>query len=127
MNTIIFARGKDVEGQVAHCREYAERKGYTVAGVIVGQGQELPSIIKGLQTDVDLVLVKCMSRISRNALEGYTIQTELEIDCGVVVEVATDTPKDEAADRFMRSVMRAVMEHENATRERVLKALKRYE
>lgn len=127
MNTVIFARGKDIEGQIAHCRAHAERKGYTVVGVIVGQGRELPDIIKGLQADIDLVLVRCMSRISRNALEGYTIQTELEIDCGVLVEVATDTPKDEAADRFMRCVMRAVMEHENFTRERALRALKRYE
>ena len=127
MKAVIFARGKDIEGQIAHCREYAERKGHTVVGVIVGQGQELPGIIKGLQTDIDLILVKCMSRISRNALEGYTIQTELEIDCGVLVEVATDTPRDEAADRFMKSVMRAVMEHENFTRKRVLRALERYE
>lgn len=127
MNTVIFARGKDIEGQVAHCRAHAERKGYTVAGVIVGEGRELPGIIKGLQADIDLVLVRCMSRISRNALEGYTIQTELEIDCGVLVEVATDAPKDEAADRFMRSVMRAAMEHERFTRERALRALKKYE
>ena len=127
MNTVVFARGKDIEAQIAHCREYAERKGYTVTGVIVGQGQELPGIIKVLESDIDLILVKCMSRISRNALEGYTIQTELEIDCGVVVEVATDAPKDEAADRFMKCVMRAVMEHENSTRQRVLRALERYE
>lgn len=127
MNAVIFTRGKDIEGQIAHCRAHAERKGYTVAGVIVGQGRELPGIIKGLQTDIDLILVKCMSRISRNALEGYTIQTELEIDCGVLVEVATDAPKDEAADRFMRSVMRAVMEHEQYTRERALRALEKYE
>lgn len=119
MNTVIFARGKDIEGQIAHCREYAERKGYTVTGVIVGLGQELPGIIKALESDIDLILVKCMSRISRNALEGYTIQTELEIDCGVVVEVATDTPRDEAADRFMKNVIMAVWENEERLRERV--------
>lgn len=119
MNTVIFARGKNIEAQIAHCREYAERKGYTVTGVIVGQGQELPGIIKALEADIDLVLVKCMSRISRNALEGYTIQTELEIDCGVLVEVATDAPKDEAADRFMKNVIMAVWENEERLRERV--------
>ena len=124
MNTIIFARGKDIEGQIAHCRAHAERKGYTVAGVIVGQGRELPGIIKGLQTDIDLILVKCMSRISRNALEGYTIQTELEIDCGVLVEVATDDPKDEAADRFMKNVIMAVWENEERVRERVRREIK---
>ena len=128
MNTVIFARGKDIEGQVAHCREYAERKGYTVAGVIIGQGRELPEIIKGLQADIDLILVKCMSRISRNALEGYTIQSELEIDCGVLVEVAkADEQRNEAEERFMRSIIRYVMENEDFTRERARRALKRYE
>lgn len=124
MNTIIFARGKDIEGQVAHCREYAERKGYTVAGVIIGQGRELPDIIKGLQADIDLILVKCMSRISRNALEGYTIQSELEIDCGVLVEVAKeDEQRNEAADRFIKNVIMAVWENEECLRERVRRGI----
>lgn len=128
MNTVIFARGKDIEGQVAQCREYAERKGYSVAGVIIGQGRELPDIIKGLQADIDLVLVKCMSRISRNALEGYTIQSELEIDCGVLVEVAKeDAQRNDAEERFMRSIIRYVMENDDFTRERARRALKRYE
>lgn len=112
MNTVIFARGYNITGQVEHCMEYAERKGYTVSGVIVGQGRDLSAVIGGLGTDIDIVLVRDMSRLSRNALENYTVQTELEIDYGVLIEVANDRPKDEIAERLMRNIIKAVQEND---------------
>lgn len=118
---VIFTRGKNIRGQVDKCKAYAEARGYEVAGVIVGQGQELPEVIKGLGFEVDIVLVSCMSRISRNALEGYTIQADLELYCGTLVELASDEPRSEAFDKFMRNVMIAAKE--NATRERVRHSL----
>lgn len=112
MNTVIFARGKNIREQVERCKAYAERKGYKVNGVIVGGSHEITETIKGLQESIkiDLVLVNCMSRISRNALEGYTIQADLELDCGVLVEVANDRPRDEVQERFMRNIIVAVKE-----------------
>ena len=112
MNAVIFARGYNITGQVEYCKGYAERKGYTVSGVIVGQGRELPAVIGGLGTDIDIILVRDMSRLSRNALENYTVQTELEIDYGVLVEVANDRPRDEIAERLMQNIIKAVQEND---------------
>lgn len=112
MNAVIFARGYNITGQVEYCREYAERKGYTVSGVIVGQGRDLPAVIGGLGKDIDIILVRDMSRLSRNALENYTVQTELEIDYGVLVEVANDRPRDEIAERLMQNIIKAVQEND---------------
>lgn len=122
MNAVIFARGYNITGQVEYCRQYAERKGYTVSGVIVGQGRDLPAVIGGLGTDIDIILVRDMSRLSRNALENYTVQSELEIDYGVLVEVANDRPRDEAAEKFMRNIIAAVKEdakREQARKEKI--------
>ena len=119
MRAVIFARGYDIYGQVEFCREYAERKGYTVAGVIVGQGRELPEIIGGLGMKIDRVIVRDMSRLSRNAMENYTTQSALEFECGALVEDASEKPRDEAAERFMRNIIAAVKE--DAKRERARK------
>ena len=118
MKTVIFARGKDIKGQVEKCRAYAESKGYFVEAVIVGQGNQLADIIKGLDTDIEKVIVSCMSRISRNALEGYTIQAELELDCGVIVEVAKADISETATDRFMLNVMKAIHHDQQRAKER---------
>lgn len=109
---VIFARGYNIHGQIEFCREYAEKKGYTVACVIVGSGRDLPDILRGFGEKIDLVIVRDMARISRNALESYTIQSELELDCGALIEDASERPKDEAAEKFMRNIIRAVQEEE---------------
>lgn len=122
MNAVIFARGYNITGQIEQCRDYAEQQGYKIEGVIVGQGNDLPAIIGGLGTDIDLVIVRDMARISRNALTNYTVQSELEIDYGVQIETATGR-KEEATDRLMRNIIKAVQEeqrHEKERREKVL-------
>lgn len=118
MNTIIFARGYNITGQVEQCREYAEKRGYKVEGVVVGQGRDLPAVIGGLGTGIDLILVRDMSRLSRNALENYTVQSELEIDYGVLIEVANDKPRDEAAERLMRNIIKSVKEEQRREQKR---------
>ena len=123
MNTVIFARGYNITGQIEYCREYAEKKGYTVSGVIVGQGRDLPAVIGGLGTDVDLILVRDMSRLSRNALENYTVQTELEIDYGVLIEVANDRPRNETEEKFMRNIIAAVKEDARREQARIEKKI----
>lgn len=117
MNTVIFARGYNITGQVEICREYAELKGYKVEGVIVGQGRELPAVIGGLGEDIKRVIVHDMARISRNALEGYAILAELELDYGVTVEIATANKTSEVEQRFMTNIIKAVKE--NDIRERI--------
>lgn len=112
MNSVIYARGKNIKEQVEYCRAYAERKGYRVEYVVTGQARELPDIIKGFGKKIDRVIVRDMTRISRNALENYTVQADIEIYCGALVEVAKDEPKEEAFDRFMRNVVMAVRENE---------------
>lgn len=123
MNTVIFARGKNVREQVERCKAYAEERGYQVNGVIVGGSHEITDTIKALQESIkiELVLVSCMSRISRNALEGYTIQADLELDCGVLVQVADDKPRDEAMEKFMRKIIAAVNQEQRRERERTQK------
>lgn len=116
MKTVIFARGYNIGGQVEECREYAERKGYNVEAVIVGQGRELPDIIAGLGVDIDMVIVRDMSRISRNALENYTILSQLEIDHGVLVKDAVERPNDDAVEKLMRNIIAAL--HEEKKREK---------
>lgn len=109
---VIFARGYNIHGQIEFCKEYAEKKGYSVVCVIVGSGRDLPDILRGFGEKIDLVLVRDWARISRNALESYTIQSELELDCGALIEDASERPKDEAAEKFMRNIIRAVQEEE---------------
>lgn len=126
MRAVIFARGYNIQGQVEFCREYAERKGHTVAGVIVGQGRELPEIIGGLGMKIDRVIVRDMSRLSRNAMENYKTQSALEFECGVLVEDASERPRDVAAEKLMRNIIAAIQEDEereerkNAIRERMI-------
>lgn len=110
MNAIIFVRGYDIGGQVDKGMQYAEKKGYAVVGVIVGQGRDLPAIIDGLGIKVDRVIVRDMSRLSRNALENYTVQSELEIDYGVLVEDASAKERNEAQEKLMRNIIAAVQE-----------------
>lgn len=118
MKAVIFARGKDIEGQVKEGRAYAEQQGYKIVGVIVGQGCELPVVIAGLEMDIDRVIVRDMSRLSRNALENYTIQSELEIDYGVLIEIADDTQRNAIEERFMRSIIAAVQQEQRRDQER---------
>ena len=118
MNAVIFARGKNIEGQVKECRAYAELKGYKVEGVIVGQGRELPEVIKGLGGNIDRVILRDMSRLSRNALENYTIQSELELDYGVTVEIADSTQRDAIEQRFMKNIVTAVLEEQRREKAR---------
>lgn len=118
MSTVIFARGKNIEQQVKECREFAELKGYKVEGVIVGQGCDLPEVIAGLgSSNIERVLIKDMSRLSRNALENYTIQSDLEIIHGVVVEIVDDTQRNAIEERLMKNIIKAV--YENDIRERI--------
>ena len=126
MRAIIFARGYDIHGQIEKCREYAQKRGYHVAGVIVGQGRELPEIISALGMKIDRVIVRDMSRLSRNAMENYKTQSALEFECGALVEDASERPRDEAADKLMRNIIAAIQEDEerearkNAIRERMI-------
>lgn len=129
MNAVIFARGKNVEAQVKECREYAEKQGYTVNGVIVGGSHEITGTIKSLQSDIkiDRVIVRDMARLSRNALTNYTVQAELEIDCGVLVEVANSAQREAIEQSLMRNIIKAVREEQNRTRQRSEMKLKLYE
>lgn len=126
MRAIIFARGYDIHGQVEKCREYAAKRGYKVAGVIVGQGRELPEIIGGLGMKIDRVIVRDMSRLSRNTMENYKTQSALEFECGALVEDASERPRDEAAEKLMRNIIAAIREDEerekrkNEIRERMI-------
>lgn len=117
MKAIIFARGYDLHGQVQKGKEYAEKMGYTVEGVIVGQGRDLPAVISGLEMDIQRVIVRDMSRLSRNALENYTVQSELEIDYGVLVEDVSARERNEVQEKLMKNIVKAV--YENDTRERI--------
>lgn len=121
MNAIIFARGNNIELQIEEGMKYAERQGYTVKGVIVGNGQELTGAVKALQSvmKIDRIIAWNASRISRNALENYTIQAELEIDYGVLVETANPRRKDEAFDNFMKNVVIAAREEARKTERRI--------
>lgn len=112
MNAVIFVRGKNIKEQAAYCRAYAERKGYNVEYVVTGQARELPEIINGFGTKIDRVIMRDITRISRNALENYTVQADIEIYCGALVEVAKDEPREEAFDRMMKNVVMAVRENE---------------
>lgn len=120
MNAVIFARGKNVEAQVKECREYAEKQGYTVNGVIVGGSHEITGTIKSLQSDIkiDRVIIRDMSRLSRNALTNYTIQAELEIDCGVLVEAANSAQREAIEQRLMLNIIKAVQEEQRREKER---------
>lgn len=121
MNVVIFARGYNIQGQIEYCKEYAEKKGYTVAGVIVGQGRELSEVIAGLGIKVDRVIVRDMSRLSRNMIESCTIQTDLENICGTLVEDATGNPHNDSEQRFIKNLIAAI--RENETRERIKMSL----
>ena len=120
MKAVIFARGYNITGQVEICRAYCEQQGYKIEGVIVGQGNDLPAIIGGLGTEIDLVVMRDITRLSRNALTNYTIQSELEIDYGVIIETATGR-KEEATDRLMKNIIQAVQQEQRRDKERQAK------
>lgn len=119
MNAVIFTRGKNIRGQVEQCKAYAEQQGYKVQGVILGQARELPEVIAGLGENIDRVIIRDISRLSRNALENYTIQSELEIDYGVTVEIADSTQRDAIEQRFMKNIIAAVYQEQQREKERI--------
>lgn len=118
MRAVIFARGNNIEAQMAHCREYAVRKGYEVTGVIVGQGRELPEIVNGLGEKIDLVIVKDLARISRNIRENAEIQMELEQTNGVLVELASEK-KNGLVNFYLKNVLMAAEDESAFISERV--------
>lgn len=118
MRAVIFARGNNIEAQVAHCREYAERKGHEVVGVIVGEGRELPEIVHGLGGCIDLVIVKDLARISRNIRENFEIQVELEKTDGVLVEIASEK-KNGLVNFYMHNLIAAGVDERAFIQERV--------
>lgn len=83
---VIFTRGKDVEGQIEICKAHAAQKGYNVAGVITGSGHEITEKIQALKTKIDRVIVSDMARVSRNAVDLYKIQNDLEVTHGALIE-----------------------------------------
>ena len=121
MNAVIFARGKNIEGQVKECKAYAELQGFKVEGVIVGQGRELPEVIKGLGGNIDRIIIRDMSRLSRNALENYTIQSELELDYGILIELADDTQRNAIEEKLMKNIVTAVLQEQRREKERIEK------
>lgn len=121
MNAIIFARGNGIQWQIAECKEYAEKQGYTVKGVVVGKGRELPDIINGMGGNIDRVIVLNMARLTRNALECYDIQADLKLWHGAKIEVASGEHREEAFDRLMQNILMATKENE--TRKRIERAL----
>ena len=107
MNALIFVRGNDIKGQVAQCMEYAKKKGYEVECVMVGDGHEIASLMYELDVDIDRVLVRDMSRISRNAAECYAIQAELELDFGCKVEIAMDRVRSELEEiQYIQNIIK---------------------
>lgn len=72
---------------------------------------------------IDCVIVRDMSRLSRNAMENYKTQSALEFECGALVEDASERPRDVAAENLMRNILAAIQEDEerkNAIRERMI-------
>lgn len=114
MTTFIFARGSNIKAQVDQCREYAESKGYQVAGVIVGGNGSIAKTIRDLQKDtkVERLIVRDLARLSRRMHENFQIQHELEYDCGVEVEVASEQPKSKVAGNYMRNIVQYISEYE---------------
>lgn len=118
MKAVIFARGNNIGGQIAYCRGYAMRKGYDIAGVIVGQARELPEVINGLGKKIDLVIVKDLARISRDIRENFEIQTELEQTNGILVELASEK-RNGLINFYMRNFLAAAEDESAFIRERV--------
>ena len=117
MSTVIFARGYNIQGQIEYCKAYADKMGYKVDFIVVGQGKDLPAVIQGLGVKVERVIVRDKTRICRNALDYYTIEADLEIECGAVIEIAAETPRDHAAENLMRNIIMAVRENDARERE----------
>lgn len=87
-NAVIFVRGTNIKEQLDACKAHTEKQGYTIAGVIMGKGNDLKTVLESLEIKIDIVVVKDVMRISRNTLEYCTIQNELQTNYGAVIESA---------------------------------------
>lgn len=85
---VIFVRGKDIKRQIETCKAHAAQKGYNVAAVMLGGGHKITETIQALKTKIDRVIVTDITRVSRNAVDLYTIQADLEVTHGVLIERA---------------------------------------
>lgn len=112
MKAIIFARGNDIQKQIEDGKEHALRKGYTVEGVVVGHGRDLPAVIDGLGIKIDRVIASNMARITRNAREGYLLESDLEFEHGVLIEIVENERRNDLQDKLMKNLIRAIREND---------------
>lgn len=123
-------RGHSLESQEADAREYADTHGHEVVGVYTDPGESganpnrpgLQSLISDAEAGkFDLVLVRHVDRLSRDA--GFALQLSKTLEADIVPFGEGDSTSEQ--DRFMFGIRALVAEQERSrTRERMMRGKK---
>lgn len=105
VKAIIYVRGYDKDGQIEWCTEYAEKKGYIVTGIVIGDIVDLLDAVRETDEQIDRVLVRSFSRVSRNRLQCFAVETDLKFKHGIVLESTTEQPRSEAEEKSLRKML----------------------
>jgi len=140
MNAIIYCRvstqdqaetGFSLETQEDYCNGYAKREGYTVLKTFVERGQsaktlnrtQLQSLIsfsKEKSSDVDVLIVYKLDRLSRNQRDTLNFFYEFN-KVGIRIESVTENIDESPEGKFITSIISAQAEYDNNNRSRRIK------
>jgi site-specific DNA recombinase len=114
--------GRNLQGQIEMCREYAARKGYQIAAELAeddrgasGASFELLQLNKVLGMahagEFDILVVREIDRLSRNLAKQLIVEEELK-RAGVQIEYVLGEYPDTPEGNLMKHVKAAVAEYE---------------
>lgn len=126
MNVVIYARysshnqnDQSIEGQLAVCKEYAQRNGYNIVGEYIdratsGTSDNRPQFLRMIEDSnkkqFEGVLVYQLDRFARNRYDSATYKAKLKKN-GVRVFSARENINDDASGVLMESVLEGMAEY----------------
>ena len=140
MNAIIYCRvstqdqaetGFSLEAQEEYCNGYAQRRGYTVLKTFVERGesaktlnrtqlQKLIHFSRKSSSEVDVIVVYKLDRLSRNQLNTLLLFEEFKL-LGIRVESVTENIDDTPEGKFITSIITAQAQYDNDKKSRRVK------
>ena len=137
MNTIIYCRvsthdqaetGFSLEAQHEYCTTYAQNKGYTVLKTFIERGESaktlkrtqlqlLTAFVKDNSTDIDVLIVYKLDRLSRNQRDTLNFFYEFN-KMGIRIESVTENIDESPEGKFITSIISAQAEYDNNKKSR---------
>jgi len=140
MNAIIYCRvstqeqaetGFSLEAQEEYCTGYAQKQGYNVLKTFVERGQSaktlkrtqlqlLNAFAKNNASDIDILIVYKLDRLSRNQRDTLNFFYDFNL-MGIKIESVTENIDESPEGKFITSIISAQAEYDNNSKSRRIK------